>query len=156
MDNTALPEKQDYHFLYQPKQRMHLLSNPQGVYSHMAEENLGFQMDYTVKVLEKQLREEGCYHVLEIELDEIHDPYRWILYADEKEVAAGSGEFARGCFYESSTAFLDICREAVKAANLPTWTEHEYKLLCAMRAKYGTINTDIREPGDTEQDSSQE
>lgn len=63
----------------------------------------------------------------------MRDPSAWTLFADGEEVASGSGAFARECFYEGARVFLDVCRDAVRAANLPEWSEREYSLLSAAR-----------------------
>lgn len=60
-------------------------------------------------------------------------PDAWTLYADGHLVAHGSGEFVCECFCKSATAFLDVCRDAVCAANLAEWSAREYQLLCAAR-----------------------
>lgn len=52
-------------------------------------------------------------------------------------VADGSGAFARERFYEGAEAFLDLCRDAVRAAKLPQWSQREYELLSAARGIAG-------------------
>ena len=52
-------------------------------------------------------------------------------------VADGSGAFARECFYEEAEVFLDLCRDAVCAAELRQWSQREYELLSAARGITG-------------------
>lgn len=120
------------------RREFHYLDVPHGFVSGAARGNLGYQMQYSVRVLERQLAEEGRPHVLQ--LNAFGDgecgwenPHRWHLYADGFEVANGSGEFARACFEESAEAFLDTCREAVEDAGIPDLGEREFYLLCRAR-----------------------
>lgn len=48
-------------------------------------------------------------------------------------VADRSGAFARECFCEGAEVFLDLCRDAVRAAELHQWSQREYELLSAAR-----------------------
>ncbi|MDO4854015.1 MAG: hypothetical protein Q4A43_01115 [Coriobacteriia bacterium] len=115
--------------------RLHLLDVPHGFVSGMAKDNLGHQMRYSVCLLEAELAEAGTAHVLQLALegDDDRNPDRWTLYADGKTAALGTGEYARGCFLESATAFLDLCREAVHACDLQSWSDHDYQLLSTAR-----------------------
>ena len=54
-------------------------------------------------------------------------------FADGACVADGSGAFARECFCEGAEVFLDLCRDAVEAAELRQWSQREYELLSAAR-----------------------
>lgn len=100
--------------------------------------NLGYQMQHSVEALEQQLSDEGNPHVLQLNAfsseGDWKNPDRWHLYADGREVASGDGEYARDCFRESSTAFLDLCREVVERAELPHLDEREYRLLACARS----------------------
>lgn len=49
------------------------------------------------------------------------------------EITAGSGAFVGEYFYERAEVFLAMCRDAVRAAELPGWGEREYRLLDATR-----------------------
>lgn len=60
-------------------------------------------------------------------------PSSWELFADGECVASGSGAFARECFCEGAEVFLDLCRGAVRAAELRQWSQREYELLSAAR-----------------------
>ena len=55
------------------------------------------------------------------------------LFADGVCVTDGSGVFARECFCEGAETFLDLCRDAVRAAELRQWSQREYELLSAAR-----------------------
>ena len=59
------------------------------------------------------------------------------LFADGACVADGSGTFARECFCEGAEVFLDLCRDAVHAAELHQWSQREYELLSAARGIAG-------------------
>lgn len=109
---------------------MHYIDEPHGVWSGMAKGNLGHQMRYTVSKLESQLKRKENPHVLQLDLDDESNPQHWILFADGRQVAHGTGEFARECFYERADAFLDLCRDAVETeGHLQQWSKKEYFLL---------------------------
>lgn len=135
MGNSSLCKTRDYLNMAVEPRRMHLLDKPSGYASTLAKNNLAHQMRYSVSVLEKELLDAGNPHVLQLQLtgEDERTPSSWELFADGTVVASGTGEFARECFYESATAFLEVCRGAVFAAELPQWSEQEYKLLCAAR-----------------------
>ena len=92
-------------------------------------------MRFTVQKLEKELFAAGNPHVLQIKLsgDDLREPSNWKLFADGTCVADGSGAFARECFCEGAEVFLDLCRDAVEAAELRQWSQREYELLSAAR-----------------------
>ncbi|MFM9663794.1 hypothetical protein, partial [Collinsella sp. wc0583] len=48
-------------------------------------------------------------------------PLDWVIVSDGACVADGSGTFARECFCEGAEVFLDLCRDAVDAAELHQW-----------------------------------
>ena len=91
-------------------------------------------MRHSVERLEAELADDGEPRVLQLvcEGDE-HEPRAWTLYADGLKCAHGTGEFARACFCEAADAFMDVCREAVRASALPSRSEHDYELLRAAR-----------------------
>lgn len=120
------------------KRELHCLDEPHGFVSGMARGNLGHQMQYSVRLLERQLTDEGHPHVLQLNAFGSGEggwmnPDRWHLYADGFEVAHGSGEFARACFEDFAEAFLGVCREAVEDAGLAELDEREFRLLCRAR-----------------------
>ena len=61
------------------------------------------------------------------------EPQSWTLYANGLKCAHGTGEFARTCFCEAADAFMGVCREAVRAAALPSRSKHDHDLLRAAR-----------------------
>lgn len=135
MDESSVRVERDFHNLTVNPRRMHLLDEPHGYVSAFAKNNLAHQMRFSVKTLEDELLAADTPHVLQIKLrdDDLREPSAWTLFADGEEVASGSGTFARECFYEGARVFLDVCRDAVRAANLPEWSEREYRLLSAAR-----------------------
>ena len=135
MDESSVRVERDFHNLTINPRRMHLLDEPHGYVSALAKKNLAHQMRFSVKTLEDELLAAGTPHVLQIELrgDDSREPAAWTLFADGEDVASGSGAFARECFYEDARVFLDVCRNAVHEANLPEWSEREYRLLSAAR-----------------------
>lgn len=135
MDESSVRVERDFHNLIVNPKRMHLLDKPYGYISALAKDNLAHQMRFSVKTLEDELFAAGTPHVLQIELqgDDSREPAAWTLFADGEDVASGSGAFARECFYEGARVFLDVCRDAVRAADLPEWSEREYRLLNAAR-----------------------
>lgn len=88
-----------------------------------------------MQVLEEELCAAGNPHVLQIKLlgDDSREPSSWELFADGVCVADGSGDFARECFCEGAEVFLDLCRDAVDAAELHQRSQGEYELLSAAR-----------------------
>ena len=92
-------------------------------------------MRFTVQALEEGPCAAGGPHVLQIKrlVDGARAPSSWKLFADGVCVADGSGAFARECFCEGAEVFLDLCRDAVEAADLRQWSQREYELLSAAR-----------------------
>ena len=135
MDESSVRVERDFHNLAINPRRMHLLDKPYGYISALAKDNLAHQVRFSVKTLEDELLAAGTPHVLQIELrgDDSREPAAWTLFADGEDVASGSGAFARECFYEGARVFLGVCRDAVHEANLPEWSEREYRLLSAAR-----------------------
>lgn len=133
MDDSSVHVERDFHNLAINPRRMHLLDEPHGYVSALAKKNLAHQVRFSVKTLEDELLAAGTPHVLQIELrgDDSREPAAWTLFADGEDVASGTGAFARECFYEGAGVFLGVCRDAVRAANLPEWSEREYRLLSA-------------------------
>ncbi len=123
-----------FHLACEPR-HMHMIDSPHGVASGMAKGNLGHQMRYSIELLEQEFAEAGQAHVLQLALDsdDKRNPSSWTLYADGQAVASGSGEYARECFFQSATAFLELCRSAVQAAELSVLNADEYRLLAAAR-----------------------
>lgn len=135
MDNFSVRNERNFHNLAAKPKRMHLLDGPSGYASAMVKSSLSHQMRFTVQVLEEDLCAAGDPHVLQIKLlgDNSREPSSWKLFADGKCVADGSGAFARECFYEGAEVFLDLCRDAVRAAELRQWSQREHELLSAAR-----------------------
>ena len=135
MDNFSVRSERNFHNLATKPKRMHLLDEPNGYASTMVKGSLSHQMRFTVQKLEEELCAVGNPHVLQIKLlgDDSREPSSWKLFADGKCVADGSGTFARGCFCEGAEVFLDLCRDAVRAAELRQWSQREYELLSVAR-----------------------
>ena len=135
MDNFSERSERNFHNLAVMPKRMHLLDKPNGYASALVKSSLSHQMRFTVQVLEEELRTAGNPHVLQIKLlgDSSREPSSWKLFADGARVADGSGAFARECFCEGAEVFLDLCRDAVEAAELRQWSQREYELLSVAR-----------------------
>lgn len=135
MDNFSVRSERNFHNLVVKPNRMYLLDKPNGYASAMVKSSLSHQMRFTVQKLEEELCAAGNPHALQIKLsgDDSREPSSWKLFADGTCVADGSGEFARECFCEGAEVFLDLCRDAVDAAELPQWSKREYELLSAAR-----------------------
>lgn len=120
MDNFSVRSERNFHNLAVKPNHMHLLDKPNGYASAMVKSSLSHQMCFTVQVLEKELCAAGSPHVLQIKLlgDDSREPSSWKLFADGVCVADGSGAFALECFCEGAEAFLDLCRDAVRTAEL--------------------------------------
>ena len=135
MDNFSVRSERNFHNLAAKPKRMHLLDKPNSYASAMVKSSLSHQMRFTVQALEQELCAAGDPHVLQIKLlgDDSREPSGWKLFADGTCVADGSGAFARECFREGAEVFLDLCRDAVEAAELCHWSQREYELLSAAR-----------------------
>ena len=135
MDNFSVRSERNFHNLAAKPKRMHLLDEPNGYASAMVKSSLSHQMRFTVRMLEEELCAAGNPHALQIKLlgDDSREPSSWKLFADGKCIADGSGDFARKCFCEGAEVFLDLCRNAVEAAELRQWSQREYELLSAAR-----------------------
>ena len=139
MDNFSVRDERNFHNLVVKPNRMHLLDKPNGYASAMVKNSLSHQMRFTVQMLEQGLCAAGDPHVLQLKLlgDDQREPSSWKLFADGACIANGSGEFARECFYEGAEVFLNLCRNAVDAAELRQWRQREYELLNAARGIAG-------------------
>ncbi len=135
MDNFSVRGEHNFHNLAAKPKRMHLLDEPSGYASAMVKSSLSHQMRFTVQALEEELCVAGDPHVLQIELlgTDSREPSSWELFADGTCIADGSGDFARECFCDGAEVFLDLCRDAVEAAELRHWSQREYELLSAAR-----------------------
>ena len=118
MDDFSVRSERNFHNLVVKPNHMHLLDKPNGYASAMVKSSLSHQMRFTVQKLEEELCVAGNPHVLQIKLlgNDSREPLSWKLFTDGTCVADGSGAFARGCFYEGAEVFLDLCRDAVEAA----------------------------------------
>lgn len=144
MDNFSVRIERNFHNLAAKPKRMHLLDEPSSYASATVKSSLSHQMRFTVQVLEEELCAAGNPHVLQIMLlgDYSREPSSWKLFADGECVADGSGAFARECFCEGAEVFLDLCRDAVEAAELRQWSQREYELLGAARGIAGGVGTE--------------
>ena len=135
MDNFSVRSERNFHNLAAKPKRMHLLDEQSGYASAMVKNSLSHQMRFTVEKLEEELCAADNPHVLQIKLlgDDSREPSSWKLFASSTCVADESGAFARECFCEGAEVFLDLCRNAVRAAELHQWSEREYELLSAAR-----------------------
>lgn len=135
MVNFSVRGEHNFHNLAAKPKRMHLLDEPSGYASAMVKSSLSHQMRFTVQALEEELCVAGDPHVLQIELlgTDSREPSSWELFADGTCIADGSGDFARECFCDGAEVFLDLCRDAVEAAELRHWSQREYELLSAAR-----------------------
>lgn len=135
MDNFSVRSERNFHNLVVKPNHMHLLDKPNGYASAMVKSSISHQMRFTVQKLEDELCAAGNPHVLQIKLsgDNSREPSSWKLFADGACIASGFGTFARECFYEGAEVFLNLCRNAVDAAELRQWSQREYELLNAAR-----------------------
>ena len=139
MDNFSVRSERNFHNLVVKPNHMHLLDKPNGYASTMVKSSLSHQMRFTVQKLEEELCAAGNPHVLQIKLlgDDSREPSSWKLFADGTCIASGSGDFARECFCKGAEVFLNLCRDAVDAAELHQWSQGEYELLSAARGIAG-------------------
>ena len=142
MDNCSVRNERNFHNLAVKPKQMHLLDKPSGYASAMVKSSLSHQMRFTVQKFEEELCAAGNPHVLQIELlgDDSREPSNWKLFADGTCIADGSGDFARECFCEGAEVFLDLCRDAMHAAELCQWSQREYELLSAAhQLRFGSV-----------------
>lgn len=139
MDNFSVRSERNFHNLAAKPKRMHLLDKPNGYAPALVKSSLSHQMRFTVQKLEEELCAAGNPHVLQIKLlgNGSREPSGWKLFADGACVADGSGAFARECFCEGAEVFLDLCRDAVRTAELRQWSQREYELLSVARGIVG-------------------
>lgn len=135
MDNLSASCKRDFSNLAAAPKRMHLIDKPCGFASSLAKSSLAHQMRFSIDRLENELARTDDPHVLQLRLEggSERTPASWTLYADGKIAAHGTGDFAFECFEQSATAFLDVCRDALRATDLPQWTTRECELLRTAR-----------------------
>ena len=135
MDNFSARDERNFHNLTVKPKRMHLLDKSNSYASAMVKSSLSHQTRFTVRKLEEELCAAGNPHALQIKLsgDDSREPSSWKIFADGVCIASGSGAFARECFCEGAEVFLDLCRDAVEAAELHQWSERGYELLSAAR-----------------------
>lgn len=139
MGNFSVRSERNFHNLVVKPNHMHLLDKPNGYASAMVKSSLPHQMRFTVQKLEGELCAAGNPHVLQIKLsgDNLREPSSWKLFADGTCIADGSGAFARECFCKGAKVFLDLCRDAIDAAELHQWSQRKYELLNAARGIAG-------------------
>ena len=139
MNSFSVRNERNFHNLAAKPKRMHLLDEPNGYTSAMVKSSLSHQMCFTTQKLEEELCAAGNPHVLQIKLlgDDQREPSSWKLFADGICIADGSGAFARERFCEGAEVFLDLCRDAVDAAEMHQWSEREYELLSTARGIAG-------------------
>lgn len=139
MDNFSVRNERNFHNLVVKPKRMHLLDKANSYDSAMVKSSLSHQMRFTVQKLEEELCAVGDPHVLQIKIsgDDSREPSSWELFADGTCIADGSDDFARECFCEGAEVFLDLCRDAVRTAELRQWSQREYELLGAARGIAG-------------------
>lgn len=96
-------------------------------------------MRFTVQALEEGPCAAGGPHVLQIKLlgDGSREPSSWKLFADGACSCGRIRRLCRECFCEGAEVFLDLCRDAVHAAELHQWSQREYELLSAARGIAG-------------------
>ena len=135
MNNLSVRDERNFHNLAVEPKRMHLLDKPSGYASALVKSSLAHQMRFTVQKLEEELRAAGDPHVLQIKLlgDDSREPSSWKLFADGACIASGSGAYVRERFCEGAEVFLDLCRDAVRAAKQRQWSQREYELLSTAR-----------------------
>ena len=106
MDNVSVRDSREFLNLSVERPRMHLLDEPTGYISAMGKSNLGHQIRYSAERLEAELSDDGKPHVLQL---------------------------VCRSFCEAADAFMGVCREAVRAAALPSRSKHDYDLLRTAR-----------------------
>ncbi|WP_165062064.1 hypothetical protein [Adlercreutzia sp. ZJ154] len=136
--NAKATTAEGFFDLQADKVRIKLLRKPSGYVSSLAMDNLGYQMQCSIDVLEDDLAKDNNPHVLQLNLqwrgEDWRNPTAWQLYADGSLVASGTGDYARKLFQKSADAFLQVCRRAVEAAELTALSEHDYRMLSCARA----------------------
>ncbi len=124
----------DFNSLYDQDEAIQYLDEPRGL-GGLGKNNLVYQMEYSVRLLEEELAQEDSFHLLQLVIhgEDKHHPACWNLYADGSRVAYGNGIYVRKLFCQDKRAFLELCKAAVKAHDLPVLAKREYQLLRAAR-----------------------
>ena len=124
----------DFNSLYDQEKAIQCLDESHGFFEQ-GKNNLVYQMEYSVRLLEEELAQESSFHLLQLVIhgEDKHHPACWSLYADGSRVAYGNGIYVRKLFCQDKRAFLELCKAAVRAHDLPAWHEREYRLLRASR-----------------------
>ncbi|MGN0287423.1 MAG: hypothetical protein ACI4B6_07125 [Atopobiaceae bacterium] len=135
-----------YFGLRSEPERIKYLSRISGATAGLIAANLGYQMQFSVQALETELAVNGTPHILQLNLDwagkDWRNPSYWWLFADGREVASGTGDYAWNLMAESATGFQDLCRDAIAEAKLPTLDDKTFQILklarsIAAREPYG-------------------
>lgn len=140
-DPTRSGGSQDFTHLYGTPPTMHYLYEPSGMAGRIFSSwrSPEFQMRYSIQKLQHKLAKAGTPTLLQLVYDtrENCDWLNWKLYANGTFVAGGNKDFTQECFQKSSTAFMDVCRDAIQAkinqGKLPVFTSDEFTLLRAAR-----------------------
>lgn len=126
-----------YDLRYEPD-RIRCLSNISGATAGIIAANLGYQLQYSVQQLEKQLVEEGTPHILQPNLDwaynDWRDPTYWWFFADGSLLSCGSGEYARDILARDPTGFQQLCRNAIADKELSPLDDRTYMILNLARS----------------------
>ncbi len=142
MDKSCKDKYKYWNLRAQDERKIHYFLQPHGVGARMMAE-LGHQMKYTIEQLEKDLAKEGIYHYLQLDISGSNaEPSSWTLYVNGKRAASGEGKYARELFYKDAYAFYNLCKEAIEYAEIPSYSESEYKLLYSaleIRSKSGLV-----------------
>lgn len=109
------------------QEEIKLLDGVHGSLQGMYKRKLPYQMDYSVRTLEKQLIDEGNIHILDLRVSgKYRDNFEWLLYADGYKILSGTKDFAHECFVKDAELFRKTCRKAVEESGLPSLTKREY------------------------------
>ena len=130
------------------KQKIKLLDEINGPRQFKYKTILPYQMDYSVRTLEKLLIDEGNIHVLDLRVtSKYSENFEWSLYVDGYKVVSGTKEFARECFVKDAELFRETCLKAVEESGLPSLTRREYIHLFGIRNTFDYFRktTDISE-----------
>ena len=127
-------QQSDFLFLMSQleSKKLKLVKKPDGFIEGLAWNDLLYQMNCSIELLEAELKREGVPHLLQLRTrpDEYSSiPRFWRLYADGRQVASGTGLFAQECFIEDAFRFMRICRRAIEDAGLPQLSLANYDLL---------------------------
>ena len=108
-------------------------SEAQSYAARRSAESVSSQIYATLHALEKDLANQGSYHVLQLVLDE--EPlWPFAFYTNGEFVFKTNWHYCHACFLEDGRKFYNILREAVIETEQPQISKKQYETIQVMRS----------------------